>query len=175
VIAADTGTIAMRFPRITLSSLALVISVGVNLFVVGWLVGDRAGYRGPPPQPHSMRPFLASLEGTLSPDGVRIMDTMVRGLQGHGQRYRRFEDLGERMQKALVGERFDRTVFMAAAQELSAEQSAHRIAVAGEIADAMEKLSPEDRKRLSEMRPDHGFGGGISRYLPGNNFPEPRR
>jgi hypothetical protein len=175
VIAADTGTIAMRLPQITLSSLALVISVGANLFVAGWLVGDRAGYRGPPPQPRSMRPFLASLEGTLSPDGIRIMDTMVRGLQGGGQRFRRFEDLGERMQKALVGERFDRAVFMAAAQELSAEQSADRIAVAEEIANAMEKLSPEDRNRLSEMRSDHGFGGGIFRYLPGTVFPGARR
>src|SRR3978361_2304265 len=124
----------MRFPQITLSSLALVISVGVNLFVVGWLVGDRAGYRGPPPQPRSMRPFLASLEGSRSPDGVRIMDTMVRGLQGHGQHFRRFEDLAERMQKALVGERFDRSVFMAAAQEVSAEQAGPGIAVVEENA-----------------------------------------
>jgi len=175
VIAADTGTIAMRLPQITLSSLALVISVGINLFVAGWLVGDRAGYRGPPPQPRSMRPFLASLEATLSPDGIRIMDTMVRGLQGRGQLFRRFEELGERMQKAVVGERFDRAAFLAAAQELSAEQSADRIAVAEEIANAMEKLSPEDRKRLSEMRSDHGFGGGIFRYLPGTIFPGPRR
>jgi hypothetical protein len=175
VIAADTGTIAMRLPQITLSSLALVISVGVNLFVAGWLVGDRAGYRGPPPQPRSMQPFLASLEGTLSPDGISIMDTMVRGLQGRGQFFRRFEDLGERMQKAVVGERFDRAAFLAAAQELSAEQSADRIAVAEEIANAMEKLSPEDRKRLSEMRSDHGFGGGIFRYLPGTIFSGPRR
>ncbi|MEH2471063.1 hypothetical protein V1281_007750 [Nitrobacteraceae bacterium AZCC 2161] len=167
----------MRFPQITLSSLALVVSVGVNLFVAGWLVGDRAGYRGPPPPPPpgSMQPFLASLEGTLSPGGARIMDTMVRGLQGRGPLFRRFEDLGERMQKALVGERFDRAAFLAAAQELSAEQSADRMAVAEEIANAMEKLSPEDRKHLAEMRPDHGFGGGIFRYLPGANFPGPRR
>jgi hypothetical protein len=47
--------------------------------------------------------------------------------------------------------------------------------VAEEIANAMEKLSPEDRKRLSEMRSDHGFGGGIFRYLPGTIFSGPRR
>ena len=28
----------MRFPQITLSSLALVVSLGVNLFVAGWLL-----------------------------------------------------------------------------------------------------------------------------------------
>jgi Heavy-metal resistance len=167
----------MRLPQIGLLPLALVVSVGVNLFVAGWLVGDRAGRFGPPPPPPgSMRGFLDSLQSKLSPEGARIMDAMVRNFEDRSfQHFRRFEDLGERMQSALAGEPFDRAGFLAAAHELSAEQAADRSEGAEQIADAIEKLSPEDRKRLSEMKSDRGFRGGIFRYLPGPNFQGPRR
>jgi hypothetical protein len=167
----------MRLPQIGLLPLALVVSIGVNLFVAGWLVGDRAGRFGPPPPPPgSMRGFLDSLESELSPEGARIMDAMVRNFQDRSfQHFRSFEDLGERMQSALAGEPFDRAGFLAAAHELSAEQAADRSEGAEQIANAIEKLSPEDRKRLSEMKSDRGFRGGIFRYLPGPNFQGPRR
>jgi uncharacterized membrane protein len=167
----------MRIPQIGLLPLTLIVSLGANLFVAGWLLGDRATRFGPtPPPPGSMQPFLDSLESRLSPAGARIMDSAVRSLQDRGiQHFRRFEELGERMEKALAGEAFDRAGFLAAARELGAEQAADRGEVAEQIADAIEKLSPEDRLRLSEMRPGHGFGGGILRYLPGTNFRGPRR
>jgi uncharacterized membrane protein len=168
----------MRLPQIGLLPLTLIVSVGVNVFVAGWLLGDRAGRFGPPPQPpppRSLQPFLDSLEDRLSPEGVRIMDTMVRGFQDRGVRhFRRFEDLGERMQQALVGETFDRAGFLAAAGELSAEQIADRSEVAEQIAGAIDKLSPEDRKYLAEMKTGRGFGGGIFRLLPGAPFQGPR-
>jgi len=165
----------MRIPQIGLLPLALIVSLGANLFVAGWLVGDRAARFGPPP-PGSMQPFLDSLESRLSPAGARIMDSAVRSLQDRGiQHSRRFEELGERMEKALTGESFDRAGFLIAARELGAEQAADRGEVAEQIADAIEKLSPGDRLRLSEMRSGNGFGGGILRYLPGTNFRGPRR
>jgi hypothetical protein len=167
----------MRIPQISLLPLALIVSLGVNLFVAGWLVGDRAGKFGPlPPPPGSMQPFLDSLESRLSPEGTRIMDATIRSFQDRAFRhFRRLEEIGERMEKALDGGSFDRARFLATAQELSAEQAVDRNEVAEQIANAIEKLSPEDRKRLSEMRPGHGFGGGILRYLPGMNFQGPRR
>jgi Heavy-metal resistance len=167
----------MRLPQIGLLPLALMVSVGINLFVAGWLVGDRAGRFGPPPPPlGSMQSFLDSLESKLSPEGAGIMDTMVRNLKDRSfQHFRRFEDLGLRMQRALAGEPFDRAGFLTAAHELSAEQAADRSDGAEQIADAIEKLSPEDRKRLLEMKSDRGLRGGIFRFLPGPNFQEPRR
>jgi uncharacterized membrane protein len=167
----------MRLPQIGLPSVALIVSVGVNVFIAGWLVGDRAGRFGPPPPPPgSMQPFRDSFENTLSPDGARIMDTVVRTLQGRGaQHFHSFQELGERMEQALVGEAFDRAGFLAAARELSAEQATDRGEVAEQIADAIAKLSPEDRKRLSEMKAGHGLGGGIFRFLPGANSGGPRR
>jgi uncharacterized membrane protein len=167
----------MRLSQISLLRLALVVSFGFNVFVAGWLVGDRAGRFGPPPPPPgSMQPFLDSLESRLSPEGARIMDTMVRNFQDRGiQHFRRFEDFGERMESAVVGEPFDRAGFLAAAHELSAAQAAGRSEVAEQIANAIEKLSPEDRKRLSEMKSEHGFRGGILRLLPGANFGGPPR
>ena len=166
----------MRFAQIGLLPLALVISVGVNVFVAGWLVGDRAGRFGPPPPPPgSMQPFRDSLENTLSPEGARIMDAMVRNIEDLGfQHFRKFEDLGVRLQQTLVGDAFDRAGFLVAAHELSAEQASGRDHVAEQIADAIAKLSPEDRRRLSDMKPGRGFGAGIFRYLPGANFPGPR-
>jgi uncharacterized membrane protein len=167
----------MRLPQISLLPLALVVSFGFNLFVAGWLVGDRAGRFGPPPPPQgSMQSFLDSLESRLSPEGARIMDAMVRNFQDRSiQHFRSFEQLGERMEAALVGEPFDRAGFLAAAHELSDAQAAGRGEIAEQIANAVEKLSPEDRKRLSEMKSDHGFRGGIFRFLPGPNFGGPRR
>jgi uncharacterized membrane protein len=167
----------MRLPQIGLLPLALFVSFGFNLFVAGWLVGDRAGRFGPPPPPPgSMQPFLDSLESKLSPEGARIMDTMVRDFQDHGMaHFRRFEDLRERMESALVGEPFDRAGFLAAAHELGVAQAAGRSEVAEQIANAIEKLSPTDRKRLSEINPGPGFRGGILRFLPGPNFAGPRR
>lgn len=166
----------MRLPQISLLPLALILSLGVNLFVAGWLVGDRAGKFGPSPPPGSMQPFLDSLENRLSPEGARIMDATIRGFRDRAFRhFRRLEEIGDRMEKALNGGSFDRAGFLATAQELSAEQAVDRSEVAEQIANAIEKLSPEDRKRLSEMRSDHGFSGGILRYLPGMNFQGPRR
>jgi uncharacterized membrane protein len=167
----------MRLSQISLLPLALVVSLGLNVFVAGWLVGDRAGRFGPPPPPPgSMQPFLDSLESRLSPEGARIMDTTIRGFKDRSIRhFRRLEEIGERMEKALVGGSFDRARFLATAQELSSEQAVDRSEVAEQIATAIEKLSPEDRKHLSEMRPDHGPGGGVLRYLPGMNFQGPRR
>jgi hypothetical protein len=167
----------MRLPQIGLLPLALFVSFGFNLFVAGWLVGDRAGRFGPPPPPPgSMQAFLDSLERKLSPEGAGIMDAMVRNFQDEGKaHFRRFEDLRARMESALVGEPFDRAGFLAAAHELSAEQAADRNEGAEQIANAIEKLSPEDRKRLSEMKPGRGFRGGIFRFLPGPNFAGPRR
>jgi heavy-metal resistance protein len=167
----------MRLPQIGLLPLTLVVSVGVNVFVAGWLVGDRAGRFGPPPPPpRSLQPFLDSLENRLSPEGAGIMDAMVRGFQDRGIRhFHKFEDLGERMEQALVGETFDRAGFLAAARELSDEQTAERSEVAEQIAGAIAKLSLEDRKRLAEMKAGRGFGGSILRLLPGAPFQGPRR
>jgi hypothetical protein len=101
---------------------------------------------------------------------------MVRNFQDRSSpHFHRFEELGERMQSALVGEPFDRAGFLAAAHELSIAQAAGRGEIAEQIANAVEKLSPEDRKRLSEMNPGPGFRGGILRFLPGPNFAGPRR
>jgi uncharacterized membrane protein len=167
----------MRLPQISLLPLALVVSFGFNVFVAGWLVGDRAGRFGPPPRPPgSMQEFREALESELSPEGARIMDTLLRNFQDRGsQHFRRFEELGERMESALVGEPFDRAGFLAAAHELSVAQAEGRGEIAEQIANAVEKLSPEDRKRLSEMKSDHGLRGGIFRFLPGLNFQGPRR
>jgi uncharacterized membrane protein len=160
----------MRLPQIGLLPLTLIVSVGVNVFVAGWLLGDRAGHFGPPP-PRSPQRFIDSLEGRLSPEGARIMDAMVRGFQDRGPRqFRRMEDLGERMEQALAGEAFDRAGFLAAARELSDEQTAARGEVAERIAGALDKLSPEDRKLLIERKGDHEFDGSILRFFPGMPF-----
>lgn len=145
--------------------LALFLSIGANLFLAGWLVGGLSTRPpfGPPPPP--IEHFGDQIRDSLSPDGARIMQTAFENIRERFMsRAAEIRSSRDRALDVLKTEPFSPSDYVAASKAARAEEDADRARADEEIANAIAHLSPEDRRRLAEIRqyrhPDHrkGFG-----------------
>jgi heavy-metal resistance protein len=140
-------------------SLAVVVSVGLNLFLAGVLLGSfPTGFGHRPRERHDIR---EELRKSLSPPGAELLIRAVD--QVHSQFESRFRDAEtgqQRKSELLSREPFDRSAFLAESREEHA-QFVTGVAKADEIvADAIARLSLEDRQILAKMHlgPPLGMG-----------------
>ena len=136
--------------RTELLSLAVIVSVGLNLFLAGVLLGSfPTGFWHPPRERRDVR---EELRKSLSQPGAELLIRAVD--QVHGQFESRFRDAEagqQRKSELLSREPFDRDAFLAE----SRDEHAHFVAGITKsdeiVADAISRLTPEDRKILAKM------------------------
>lgn len=138
---------------------AVIVSVGLNLFLAGVLLGSFPGsFWHPPRERHDIR---EELRKSLSQPGAEILIHAVD--QVHKQFESRFRDADagqQRKSELLSREPFDRSAFLAESREEHAQFVAG-VAKSDEIvADAIARLTPEDRQILAKMHlgPPLGMG-----------------
>jgi len=130
--------------------LALLVSLGLNLFFAGWLFGS--GFRPhPPPMGGPFHVLEHQLEGRLSPDGMAKVGGLLRELEAgmHGQ-FDSGDALRRRLHATLVAEPFNRDDFMRAADALSAGRAKFDNNAAQRVADVLAALSATDRASFAD-------------------------
>lgn len=164
--------------RRALIGIALMASVGVNVFAAGWWFGtavrpamNNVGFNrgpgpggpggawpGPPPGSppgagfSPMQMLANHLQGRLSPDGMAQIESLLKDFDTHFmQRMGTSAPLRERAKQVLVAEPFDVEAFSKTFLDLQAQRTRNDAELARRIVDVMAKLSHEDRKVLAEV------------------------
>jgi uncharacterized membrane protein len=140
-----------------LAPVLLLVSVALNLLLVGAFLGRWTMPMHPPPPPGPagmMRHMIDDLGRSLSDADRAVLEKAYRShagaLEDQGAEHRAAFDA---IRQALAAEPFDRAAVeraMDAAAKLDAEQ---REAVGRTILDAASSMSPEGRHRLAGWRP----------------------
>jgi uncharacterized membrane protein len=144
-------------------SIALAISIALNLLLAGILVG-RALHRPPPPEREfpAMRGDgygrRAPLRGLFREHGAEL-----------GEKRRAIAEARRTARAALEAEPFDRAALDRALEGLRKETVASQEIMHRAIGDAAEKGSPEERKRLGHALERTVLGDNERRPLPGRD------
>lgn len=147
--------------RLNLVSVLLFLSLGANLFFMGWLLGGH---------PHVHRHFSGLLghpdhfgdqvQTSLSPAGAAIMEDTLNTIR---KRFSRTPDniraSRERIKDAMTADPFDATRFIEVSKDVRSAHENDRAAADDEIARAIARLSPDDRRKLADIRPISRLSG----------------
>ncbi len=99
---------------------------------------------------------------SLSPDGAKIMEQAFETIRKHfADRSAEAKSARERLTDAMKADQFNVSDYIAASKAARAERDSDRQAADEEIARAIARLSPDDRRKLAEIRhhpgpPDSG-------------------
>jgi uncharacterized membrane protein len=155
---------AARSDRTRWLTIALVISVGINLLILGaiaghYLSGHRhmwshagmtqadAGRTGDRPGDMVIQRMIEA----LPPDNRPTLETAVAGHRARLTEVgRAVREARMKVRDAMVAEPFDRTKLDAAFAELRARSQELQTAVHTAVADAAAKLPPDARQKLAE-------------------------
>ena len=133
---------------------ALVVSVCLNVFVAGLIVGRATGFVPAPDRASGggLERFMATVPAEARPVIRRALGENRRGLQGMVAEVRE----ARQDAAAVVGrEPFDEVAFNAAMDTVRARSFALQAAVHGIIAEALADLPPDVRAEMAER-----WGGG---------------
>lgn len=154
--------VAAGWQRSNLLSMLLLGSLAANLFLAGWLLGSHSGRHGfgPPPPPPFDHFFNDQIRLSLSPDGVKIMEaafeTIRKRFVDHASEERSVRD---RLTDVMKADQFSPSDYIAASKAARAVRDSDRQAADEEIARAIARLSPDDRRKLAEIRQHAGPPG----------------
>jgi len=144
--------------------LVLGISLGLNLFVGGFLIGDELQERGHPSRGDWERQhtdnerrvfgFVDRMAGALPKDDrkefMRVMETYRGELAAAESRVR---EARQKVRGVIGADNFDRTALESALAEVGASMQEMQKVLHGALADAVSHLSPEARKDLANWNP----------------------
>jgi uncharacterized membrane protein len=143
----DAAAPGRNSPRLT--RIALLGSLGLNLFFAGWWFGG--AMRPPPPGPHGMHDLDRMLRGRLSADGMSKVDGLLRQVDsGFRQQFGEMEAVRRQLHAILVTETFDSDAFIKALEALNANRAKFDSNMTRHIADIVGSLSAEDRRILAD-------------------------
>lgn len=149
--------------------IALIASLGMNLFFMGLFVGGLLGAGGfgygPPPPPLPPLHLMADrLKGSLSDEGFAKIEALIGELDARfARKISATEQPRQRIKSLLVAEPFDAAAFAAALGEMSVEIDLDRTDINRRIAEVMSQLSRQDRTRVGDATltfPPPGRGPG---------------
>lgn len=144
--------------------LALAISVGINLFVVGaatshWLRRSE----GPAPVRDGGRFLFRSTERLSEPGRAKVRSIMKRHRSDLAPRRRAMRQAQKDVQAALGAEPFDRARLDRGLEQLRKETSRAQRELHTALGEAAAQLGPEDRKHLAEAMATFRRPGGAPR------------
>lgn len=131
-----------------LIKVALLASLGINLFFAGWVLG--VGLRPPPHGPGGpggpFGPLEHELRGRLSPDGMTKVDRLIAEIHaGFRREFGASEGIRDRLHTILITEPFNSAEFVRTLEELNAGRASFDSQTTRHIADFVASLSPQDR------------------------------
>jgi uncharacterized membrane protein len=142
-------------------SIALAVSIALNLLLAGILVG-RAFHRPPHPPERETPAFRGERDGNRAP-----LRKLLREQGGELKEKRRaIAEARRTAQTALEAEPFDRAALERALEALRDETVASQKIMHGAIADAATKGTPEERRKLGRSLARVGLGGDERRPGP---------
>lgn len=161
---ADRNTKLRR--RLGRYRLVAIVSVALNLFVIGVVVGGvvrdhrRRGFEPPGGPPFSLR----GAKGLLSPSALPVADEVQRAHEEQVDRaFDALREKADRVDAAVAAEPFDQARLEAALADMRAAHEALQIELHKELVDLAGKLERADREKLS-----------MGARRPGRRSPGPR-
>ncbi len=128
-------------------SIVLALSIGLNLFLIGWEVTQHLGapsYAKPDPAPETVAETIA---GDLPPaDGEVLRRAFGEKRQTLQEARRRYLVAVERVRQVLSTEPLDQEVFLAAIAELRTTRQAERKIFGDTMLDVIPRMSPQGRQ-----------------------------
>jgi uncharacterized membrane protein len=131
--------------------LALLASLGLNLFFAGWWVG--AGLRPPPPHEPGgpLHELEHRLQGRLSPAGMSAVERLIEEIDaGFRHQFDAGDAIRRQLHQILISEPFKPEDFVRTLGELTAGRSSFDSTVAQRVAAFAAGLSPEDRRIFAD-------------------------
>jgi uncharacterized membrane protein len=136
---------------------ALVVSLGLNLFVGGVMIGrglhhhrDWSAERPSPDREHRVIAFVGRMAMALPPeDRAKFMAKMEGYRAELVEADRNFRDARNKVQDAIAAEPFDRNALDRAFGEVAARMAAMQKVLHAALSDAVSTLPPDARKALS--------------------------
>lgn len=133
-------------------TVALLASVGLNLFFAGMMLSRPSHPYGPPGPPDPER-FVADLTRGMAEADAAIVraafkahEPVIRNLRDRGGARRRISD-------AIAAEPFDAAALGRVMEEVDAERDARDTEFRRMILEAVTKLSPEGRRQIARFEP----------------------
>jgi uncharacterized membrane protein len=140
-----------RAPRWML--VLLILSLALNLLVIGSVGAAMWRFRTPPPWAHAVTPNLLGYASTLPPERRKeLWERSARERQQIRPFRREVRAARQETVRALVAEPFDRRQFMAAQARQSDAENRAREAVQNLYVTIAEGLTPEERRGFSHWR-----------------------
>lgn len=151
-----TETRPSRWGASALIRLALVASLGLNLFFAGYWIGSTLNPTFQPPWPKPGRGPLhmiaERLRAKLSADGMSKIDKLVDDIEAHMRAsMAATEPARQKLKASVAASPFEPEAFIAALGELSAGRTKRDEEAGRRIARTIAELTPEDRKVLADF------------------------
>jgi hypothetical protein len=146
-------------PLVRKLSIALAVSVALNLFALGFLVArgfhGHRGHGGPPEAREELHARHGRKARGFGPYAAELSEARRTAMRSHR---RGIADAQRAVTRALAAEPFDRAALQAALQALRAQQAAAGEAAHDALVELAGKLDAPGRRALAERGP--GFGRG---------------
>lgn len=142
-----------RWPMIV-----LLLSLGANMFLGGFILGHRPPPFGPPPPPGGPPPdparMVERVASQLAPEDAAILRRALNANRSlFEDELRRRHEFPNRLRAALKAEPFDPKALLAVFEENDREEAQLRERIAAALVGAAAAMSPEGRRRMAEFRP----------------------
>jgi uncharacterized membrane protein len=149
--------------------MALVASLGLNLFLAGWWVGAVLRPWPPAPPPGPLHMLSQRLAGRLSPAAFREVSALIDAIGEHF--VRQIADgapLRGRLRAILMADVFDAAAFVTTLDELTAARTRNDGDISRRIAAVVAGLPAADRAVLADvaLASPPGLFGGAPGPLP---------
>jgi Spy/CpxP family protein refolding chaperone len=151
-------------------TITLVISLGINLLLVGFMVGSK--FRGPPSS-MMMNPMfgLMRYSDTLPVQRrAELLKSMRSFRPAHGQ-FRQMRELQNNLRNEIRRDPLDPAALKAALTALHNQMQAHQSASHDAFVQLMQSLTPAERVALDEQM--QRGGRGHRAHAPGGPHPGP--